>query len=285
MPFDPGAPASSTLAVCSWSLAPDGPQSLARTVSGQLGLDRLQLALDPIRTGAWQLLETRSALDDAGVTIVSGMMAPQDEDYSSIEAIRRTGGFRRSETWKANLDAAEANANLAADLGLTLVTMHAGAIPSDPGPDRSEILDRLRSVVDIFDARGVRVAFETGQERAADMRSALDDLDRPSAGINFDPANVLLYGAGDPIDALLALLPRVVQCHLKDATPSSEPDEWGTEVPVGQGAVDWPAFLKIVSSAPRPLDLVIEREAGPSRVEDVRAAIGYIETLRAEPEA
>ena len=101
----------------------------------------------------------------------------------------------------------------------------------------------------------------------------LAELDRPDhAGVNFDPANMILYGMGDPVEALRALLPHVLQVHVKDATPTAEPGTWGAEVPAGTGAVDWPAFFAVLSGAGRPIDLMIEREAGGTRVADIATA-------------
>jgi L-ribulose-5-phosphate 3-epimerase len=90
-------------------------------------------------------------------------------------------------------------------------------------------------------------------------------------GVNFDPANMMLYGMGDPIEAFRLLLPRVVQVHLKDATATDTPGTWGAEVPVGSGEVDWAAFGDVLRSADRAIDALFEREAGEERVADIRA--------------
>jgi sugar phosphate isomerase/epimerase len=67
-----------------------------------------------------------------------------------------------------------------------------------------------------------------------------------------------------------------VQVHVKDAVPTAVPGTWGREVVAGTGAVDWPAFLAAVRALPRAVDLVIEREAGPTREEDIRAAAALV---------
>lgn len=260
------------LGVCSWSLLPSGPRDLADKVR-VCGLTAVQLALDPLRTAAWDADQTAEILRDAGIHIASGMMAPAGEDYSTLETIRATGGLRPDATWPANLDAARANAAIARRLGLSLVTLHAGAFPDDPS-DRlyGVMLDRLRAVADTFAAHNLRVALETGQEPADRMVRILDRLARTNVGINFDPANMILYASGDPIPALRRLAPWVRQVHIKDALPTDIPGTWGREVPAGRGAVDWPAFFAEVARLPQPVDLMIEREAGADRTDDVRAA-------------
>ncbi|MEX1024732.1 MAG: sugar phosphate isomerase/epimerase family protein [Planctomycetota bacterium] len=263
-----------SLGVCSWSLQPATPRELAERVTAT-GIEAVQLALDPIRCGAWKLDDTVAALAAAGVRVLSGMMEMEGEDYSTLESIRRTGGVRPLATWKANLAAAHANARLASELELSLVTLHAGFLPEDArDPERGVLLERLGALIDAFDARGVDVAFETGQETAATLLEVLADLDRARAGVNFDPANMLLYGQGDPVEALALLQARVHQIHVKDGLRAKEPGTWGEEVRVGTGEVDWTRFLALADTL--AVDFVIEREAGTQRIEDVRAAASLV---------
>jgi sugar phosphate isomerase/epimerase len=267
---------TATLAVCSWSLQPTSPADLVTKIRSA-NVPGVQLALDPIRLGEWDEIETVSLLDGAGIEIVSGMMATAGEDYSTLDTIRQTGGVRPDTTWPENLAAARRNAELAARIGINLVTFHAGFIPHDSGdPEWTKLINRLRDLVDVFHGCGVRVGLETGQETAESLIAALDALDRPTAGINFDPANMILYGMGDPADALGRLAHRVEQIHVKDAIPSTTPGTWGQEVPAGTGAVDWAAFFGIVRQKLTDCDLVIEREAGDQRVKDVTAAAALV---------
>lgn len=259
------------IGVCSWSLRPESAGNLAEMV-GKCGVSGVQLALDPIRTGeaGWDEGQTRRVLEGAGIEILSGMMGTVGEDYSTLETIKLTGGVRPDEHWEVNLEAARANADLASRLGIGLVTFHAGFIPHEAGDPVGEVMiDRLRQIVDVFGGAGVEVAFETGQETAATLLDALTALDRPDVGVNFDPANMILYGMGDPVEALEKLAGHVKQIHIKDAAPTSEPGTWGSEEPVGEGTVDWDGFFGVVRKAGLSCDLVIEREAGESRVEEV----------------
>jgi sugar phosphate isomerase/epimerase len=275
----PGAPHNPVdrLAVCSWSLRPRGPEELAEALHAA-DVRRVQLALDPLREGLWSVGRTRAVLRDAGVALVSGMMTTKGEDYTTLESIRVTGGVRPDEHWPANAAAAADNARIARELGLALVTFHAGFLPhGSSGVEqrlRATMLDRLRTIARAFAERGVGVGMETGQESAATLLGVLGEL--PGVGVNFDPANMLLYGMGEPVEALRLLLPRVVQAHIKDAIPNLTPGRWGEEVPVGEGRVDWPGFFGVLRSAPRVLDLVIEREAGENRLADIRTAARFI---------
>ena len=265
------------IGVCSWSLRAGSPDDLAEKARA-VGVPFVQLHLDPLREGAWSEERTVGALGEAGVAIRSGMMGMRGEDYSSLESIRRTGGLRPDEHWAANLAAAEGNAGLAQRLGLDLVSFHAGFLPHEPDdPERAVLIDRLRAVVDAFAAEEVSVALETGQEAAETLVGVLEAIDRPTIGVNFDPANLLLYDMGDPVASLRLLAPWVRQIHVKDARRTLEPGTWGAEVVVGTGAVDWRGFFFVVEEQGIACDLMIEREAGDDRIADIRAARALVE--------
>lgn len=259
------------VAVCSWSLKPESPALLMDRLK-RLDLQAVQLALTPIinNPAIWG-----DAIDDlraAGITIVSGMMTMAGEDYTTLQSIARTGGLRPDETWPTNQRHALAVADLAERCSIPLVTFHAGFIPEDDGRARAAMVDRLGLVADAFAQRGIDLALETGQESAATLLQALAELARPNVGVNFDPANMILYGKGDPVEALHALAPRVRQIHVKDALPSPTSGSWGREVPVGQGAVDWDAFFAIARAIQPPVNFVIERESESAREADIASA-------------
>ena len=270
--MSPPLPVASRLGVCSWSLRPTSPDDLARKLTAT-GLRYVQLDLEPLRKGAWDESVVRDRLQGSRVAVLSGMMSMLGEDYSSLDSIRATGGLRPDTTWEANRLAADECAVLAERMGLDLVSFHAGFLPhGTDDPERVTLLDRLRTVIDIFEDRGVHVALETGQESADTLLAVLEELDRPTVGVNFDPANMILYGMGDPVLALDRLSVWVRQIHIKDAQRATQPGQWGSEVPVGTGEVDWSAFFGLVRARDMNVDLVIEREAGEERVADVCTA-------------
>jgi L-ribulose-5-phosphate 3-epimerase len=273
------APAVSTqpaLAVCSWSLRAADPAELVDRIRAT-GLSAVQLALTPLaeRPEVWGTCHQR--LREAGIEVVSGMLETVGEDYSTIDAIARTGGVRPDASWPATRERAIRVASVARSVGVRLVTFHAGFLPHDPrDAERRRMLDRLEEVASMFVGFGIAVAFETGQEPADTLVDCLEALHHPAIGVNFDPANMLLYGSGDPVDAVRRLAPWVRQVHVKDAVPSGRSGEWGREVPVGTGAVDWTRFLDEVAKCPQRPRLVIEREAGDDRVSDVRLAREFL---------
>ena len=267
------------IGVCSWSLLPPDARTLAERARAT-GVSAVQLALDPIRLGVMGVEEVRRSFRDAGLALASGMMAMEGEDYSSLRAIRETGGVAPDSTWETNRAAAQELSRIAEELGIGLVSFHAGFLPEDPGhPQWDVMMGRLRELAGVFGERGAQVALETGQESPVTLSHALDALSRERVAVNFDPGNLILYGSGDPVAALRALAPRVIQVHIKDALPSREEGLWGTEVPVGEGAVDWAALLSALRDCPQVTTLVIERESGSDRLGDITRARMFLETV------
>lgn len=217
-----------------------------------------------------------------GIRIASGMMSMEGEDYSTLDSIRETGGVRPDATWDANLANARADAALAERLGITLVTFHAGYIPHDDSdPERAKLIDRLAALARVYSDRGVRIALETGQESADTLSAALDAVDAIlpanwSVGVNFDPANMILYGMGDPVAALRTLGSRILQVHLKDANAARTEGQWGEEVPLGEGEVAWNQFIETLDRIKPACPLMIEREAGNRRLADITHARAFI---------
>jgi L-ribulose-5-phosphate 3-epimerase len=266
------------LAVCSWSLQPTTPKDLMEKLRAT-GIHRVQLALDPLRESLSVWGEAAWLLRRHRITIVSGMFGCVGEDYSTLETIRITGGIAPEQTWQKNWENIRATAALAHELDLKLVTFHAGFLPHDEAdPGFARMLKRLAEVADAFSAAGIGLALETGQETAPVLVTLLKKLNRPGVGVNFDPANMILYDKGDPIAALRVLGPWIRQVHIKDAVRTQEPGTWGQEVAVGTGQVDWPAFFAALREARFIGDYVIEREAGDQRVADIRTAKEVVRT-------
>src|SRR5437870_5170128 len=238
---------SERLAVCSWSLRPETPQKLIEDLKA-IGIDNVQIALDPFRTRPQVWQKFLELVAQNGIRMISGMLATVGEDYTTMESIRRTGGIVPDETWDQNWKNIQEIAAIASKLGISLVTFHAGFLPHDPSdPGFAKLLKRLRDVADVFAAKNISLGLETGQETAQALGEFLTKLQRPNVGVNFDPANMILYEQGDPIEALRALAPWLRQVHIKDGNRTRMPGRWGDEGVVGTGEVDWKAFFKVLS--------------------------------------
>lgn len=269
-------PASQALAFCSWSTQPDSVDALIDNAR-QVGISRVQLHLNPLFEAPEAWGDTKAKLIDAGVSVVSGMFTPRGEDYSTPATIQATGGVVPDEHWADNQPAFVQAAEVAKTLEIERVSLHAGFIPEDDVALHDKLVGRVRVLGDLLQGTaGADLLLETGQETASSLDRFLEEVDRETVGVNFDPANMILYGMGDPIDALSVLMPRIRQVHFKDAIAPPAPGEWGVEVVVGTGGVNWQAFFKALDKGGYEGDLVIEREAGEDRVGDIKQAAAYV---------
>ena len=273
------------IGVCSWSLQATGPRDLAKKVR-TLGLKKVQLGLTPHRDdpGTWE--GTQEILGESGISIVSGMFSTLGEDYSTPETIRRTGGIVPDEHWEENQKIAEAAAALAQRMGLKLVSTHAGFLPHETSdPDFDKLSGRIVALAQMYAKIGGFLLLESGQESADTLLVFLDEMARRGAAnvkVNFDPANMILYDMDEPIEALRKLVPHVRQVHVKDARRTTVKGQWGEEVVVGTGQVDWAAFARILAEAGYQGDYIFEREAGGDRVGDIAEGIAALKAAMAE---
>jgi L-ribulose-5-phosphate 3-epimerase len=267
------------IGVCSWSLQAAGPEDLADKVNA-LGVKRVQLGLTPHRDdpGAWEGVE--DILGASGIRIVTGMYSTIGEDYTTPETIRRTGGIVPDEHWEENVVLAKATAAKAKELGLPYVMAHAGFLPHDPNdPEYDNLAGRVATLATLFEAAGAGLLMETGQESADTLLVFLEEMKKRGAkdvAVNFDPANMILYDMDEPIEALRKLAPHVRQVHVKDAKRTTVKGQWGDEVIVGTGEVDWTAFVRILAEAGFDGGYIFEREAGDARIADIQQGIAAL---------
>ena len=120
----------------------------------------------------------------------------------------------------------------------------------------------------------VTLILESGQETAEDLAAFMPKV--PGVGINFDPANMILYAKGKPREAVKVLSPWIKQVHVKDACETKVPGTWGEEVAWGEGEVGGKAFLAELEALGYTGNYVVEREAGTDRPGDIAKAVGRL---------
>lgn len=269
--------ADHVIGVCSWSLKCQDIDELIGTVR-KLGLCHIQLALAPLLAGgAPEVDKALRAFEKGGICLTAGMIGFPGEAYKSIATIRQTGGVLPDALWPQRLEILEKAAKAAQRLLLPVVSTHIGFVPASNEPGYETVVERVRQSADMFKQHGLLLLMETGQESAPGLLQFLNDVARPNVGINFDPANMILYGSGNPVDAVRVLGRHVHHVHIKDALPSSKPGvEWGEEVPFGKGHVNALAFVESLRYGGYRGPLVIEREAGATRVADIHHAVSVL---------
>jgi sugar phosphate isomerase/epimerase len=264
------------IGVCSWSLLVKSIADLKRLM-GELGIDVVQIACGDPHHADWEegdrLPEVARA---AGFRLTGAMLGFPGEDYTTPQTIQKTGGFGDPGTRPERLERFQWALDRTRALGLNDLMLHAGFLPEPKTPDRKPFLDTLAKAADFAKAKGVTLAFETGQETADLLRLTLDELKCANVKINFDPANMLLYDKGDPLRAVEILGPDIRSVHVKDANRPTTPGMWGEEVPLGQGQVNVRQFVKTLQKVGYRGPLCIEREAGDQRVADIAHGIRFL---------
>ena len=267
------------IGVCSWSLQVTNIPDLKRHMD-QLGVSVVQIACGDPHHASWDEGEAmpKAALA-AGFTMTGTMLGFPGEDYTTPQHIQKTGGFSDPATRPERLERFKWALDRTRALGLSDVMLHAGFIPEPKEPDRKPFLDTLAKVSDLAKAKGVTVAFETGQETADLLRLTLDELKCPNLKVNFDPANMLLYDKGDPIRAVEILGPDIRSVHVKDANRPTVKGNWGEEVPLGQGQANIKRFVQTLKKVGYRGPLYIEREVGDQagRIRDIAHGIRYLQ--------
>jgi sugar phosphate isomerase/epimerase len=171
--------------------------------------------------------------------------------------------------------------DFAKKLGIPALHTHFGFIPEDPNdPLYKETLPALREVASYLKANGQLMLYETGQETPITLLRAITDVGLDNQFVNLDTANLILYGKGNPVDALEVIGKLVRGTHAKDGLFPTDPKKRGEEVPIGQGKVDFPKVIAGLKRLGYEGPLTIEREiAGPRQLEDIRKEKQYLEKL------
>jgi len=247
---------------------------------GQLGVPG-HLPLD-LRTAA----QWNSALDIEQFTLVTVFAAYEGEAYDDIPTVVRTVGWipqvMRAERLKRTFEISD----FAKALGAPSIALHVGCLPEDQDhPDFIAVREMTRLVCDYAGRNGQTFALETGQEPAHDLLEFFKAVDRPNLRINFDPANMILYGSGDPIEALGILAPHVISVHAKDGDwPAKDvAGALGVEQPLGKGAVGMARFVAKLKEIGYKNPINIEREVPDhkQRLIDMRSGINLLKVLTA----
>ncbi|HTQ56016.1 MAG TPA: sugar phosphate isomerase/epimerase family protein [Bryobacteraceae bacterium] len=206
----------------------------------------------------------KQALADENFTLATVFAAYNGESYADIPTVQRTVGFVPTATRAERERRTLAVSDFAAELGVGSIATHIGFVPEErSSADYIAVRDMVRRVCDHAAGQGQTFALETGQEPAPVLLAFIADAQRANLRINFDPANMILYGTGDPIDALDILRAHVVSVHCKDGNwpPPASPGALGTEQPLGEGAVGMDRFVAKLKEIGYRGPLTIEREA------------------------
>ena len=231
-------------------IAPDGRHGAAE------GVEAWEAVKARIRNGEWYVMST--------------MVGMVGEDYSTLETIKKTGGIVPDQHWAENQKIVTAAAKLTQELGCKYMSGHAGFLDESDPKAFAKFLERVQWMRDECAKYGVTLILESGQETAEDLAKFM--VACPGVGINFDPANMILYAKGRPCDAVKTLYPWIMQVHAKDALYTKKPGTWGEEVRWGDGQVQARELLIKLEELGYKGNVVVEREGGAACAGDVKIA-------------
>ena len=253
------------IGVCSWSFNNDLQE--LNELRMHTDIDRMHLALNPqIDSPSGDYIEKFKA---AGWNFSATMVGFPQENYSTLDSIRKTGGIVPDDCWEHNRKLVLDAIRLTAGLDVKYLEFHFGFVDNS----NADLIERVKYLADAAGEKGVVLLMETGQETAETLAIFLEKLNHPAIGVNFDPANMILYGNGRPIEAVSLLGRWIKHVHIKDAVSVSVKNSWGREVAWGDGEVCQGDFLDALKRNGFAGTLSVEREAGESRMRDVTGAI------------
>ena len=226
-------------------------------------------------------------LEELGIQLTAVFGGFDGESYADIPTVEKTVGLVPRATREARLKEMFEISDFATHLKCDVVALHLGFVPHDTSSsDYHDIVSCTRALCQHCKKNNQNLHLETGQETADALIQFMDDVACDNLFVNFDPANMILYGTGEPIEALIKLGKRVRSIHCKDATWADQPgEEWGQEVPLGQGQVGIQKYLETLRTIGYEGPLTIEREI-PQDPERQKSEIGgAIEVLNTTKQA
>jgi len=218
--------------------------------------------------------ELKQLIADSGIMVTSVAAIYEGESYADVETVRTTVGLLPEATRAARIEDTKLCADFAHEVGAPNVSSHIGYIPEDRA-DRGYggLVSALQEICDYLQRCKMSFCLETGQETAQLLKQFIADVRRENLKVNFDPANMIMYGTGDPIEALDVLAPWVRGVHCKDGKWPKAEGQLGEEEPLGKGQVDIERFIAKLRETGYEGPLTIEREvAGEQQMQDFFAA-------------
>lgn len=251
--------------------------------AAELGFKRAQLSVWDMslytKENAELIKKACSDFDFEITAVWCGWSGPVDWGYPNMYAtIGIVPAAWRSQRVKELLDGAE----FARELGVKDIITHVGFLPDNPfQEERIGVAQAVRYICKTIEKYNQRFLFETGEELPYTLIQLIKEIGAENIGVNFDPANLIINGRANPIDALEVLGTYVCGVHGKDGIRAKGDSPKGAEVMVGQGIVNFPAFIAKLAEIGYEGDITIEREIpnGEERDRQICEEKEYLEKL------
>ena len=277
-----------------------------------MGRFPIGVIIDSFRTDITTAVKKAASVGAQGIQVYAtrGEMAPENMTAAKIAEFRKLvadnglvisalcgdlgGGFGNKDENPERVEKSKRIIYLAKELGTDVVTTHIGVVPQDPSHERYGVMQEacfaLAKYADELDAH---FAVETGPETSLDLKNFLDGLNSTGVGVNLDPANLVMVTGDDPAKAVYNLQKYIVHTHAKDGVQNFYKDpeivygikkdplvtgESFTEVPLGEGSVNWKEYLAALEDIGYKGFRAIEREVGDDPERDIRKAVEFLKS-------
>ncbi len=242
------------------------------------GMDTLQLRLgDAARLSGEAVAVAGTLLRDfCAASAIAGVSGEQIWDFQKGPA---TVGLGYAALRKERIVSMMRAAEVCDRLRIPMAMSHLGFVPENSSdPDYPVYVEALSRIGRRYGELGVRFLLETGQETPETLLRLIRDAGEQAVGVNLDPANLIMYGRGDPLDAAYVLQGFIFGLHVKDGFPQEAgSDALGLEVFPGEGRVPYPALFAGLAGQGFRGAAIIEREIpGAQRLADVRRAVPLV---------
>ena len=275
-----------------------------------MALFQIGVLADSFRMDTRENIQKAAAVGASGIQVyaTSGPMAPENMTKQKISELRDLvssnglvisalcgdlgSGFTDPATNPGKIEKSKRIMDLAKELGTDIITTHIGVVPADKAHPRWTVLqEACGELAEYGDSVGAHFAIETGPEPSAVLKSFLDSLRSKGVAVNLDPANLVMVTGDDPVQAVFNLKDYIVHTHAKDGVmlnkgnpeviygmipaTGKEPIPF-EEVPLGEGSVKFPEYLKALDAIGYHGFLTIEREVGENPEADIRMAVQFL---------
>jgi L-ribulose-5-phosphate 3-epimerase len=271
---------------------------------------KIGVIIDSFRLNLVEGIKKAKEVGASGIQVysTSGAMAPENLTQTRrkeiVDMVASNGlvisalcgdlgsGFTQKETNSPKIEKSKRIMDLAKDLNTNIITTHIGVIPEDSKHPRWAVLqEACETLGEYGDSVGAAFAIETGPETSMVLKKFLDSLNSKGVRVNLDPANLVMVTGDDPVKAVFTLKDYIVHTHAKDGIMlrKGNPEviygmveeeiqamESFKEVPLGEGSVNFPEYLKALHSIGYNGFLTIEREVGNDPEKDIRSAVSFL---------
>lgn len=248
----------------------------------KLGLDSCQLVYKPEIYSLEEARQIRAAAEELGIEI-SAFFAGFRDTFTKwdLKYDYKNAGFGSNAFAEGRIKYVLGALPFIKELGVTDVIVHAGFIPNNPfSIEYGDMLCRIKLLADAAGEHGLNILFETGGESPITLLRTILEVGTGNLYVNLDTGNLIMYGYGNPAEAVMTLGKYVRNVHAKDALPPTNPYKLGPEMPIGAGVVDFGRVFKLLLDTGYDRFITIEREIkGEEQTRDIKNGLEYLKNI------